>query len=285
MLPSATAIRWGMRLGRWVPAAAMHGGARVAGAIAWRFGSDRRRVIEDNMRHLLTSPVEQRAAARRVLPNLLEATVDLWRLPSCSPEALRTWVAVEGLAGLEEARARGRGVILATAHLGPYELAGGWLAAHGVPVHAMVERMAPETATALAAYRTSTGMQLIDRTSGPRALLQVLRAGEVAALVCDRMVGGGAPGQVVRFGDAWREIPTGPASFARASGAAVVTGMIVRGAAGGARYRLVLDPPVDPSGHTVTSLTAHIGERLAAFVAAHPDQWYNFQPAWRSHAG
>lgn len=285
MLPSATAIRWGMRLGRWLPAAALHRSARVAGAVAWRLPGDRRRVIEENMRHFVSSDAERHRLARRVLPNLLEAATDLWRLPSCPLDSVRSWVAAEGLGGLRAAQARGRGVILATAHLGPYELAGGWLAALGIPVHAMVEHMAPETAAALAAYRTSTGMRLIDRSRGARAVLQVLRAGEVAALVCDRMVGGGAPGLVVPFGDAWREIPTGPASLACSTGAAVVTGAIVRGTSGATRYRLLIDPPVDPAGHTVASLTAHVGARLTALVAAHPDEWYNFQPAWRSHAG
>lgn len=219
---------------------------------------------------------------RLVLPNMLEAVTDLWRLPTLDRDALDRLVDVRGLEHLDAAVAAGHGVILATAHLGPYELAGAWLAHRGYVVHAMVERMPEETGAALAAYRSSTGMQLLDRSSGPRGLLRVLKAGEVAALVCDRMVGAGAPGQVVPFGRGFREIPVGPASFALASGARIVTGSIVRNPFGPGRYQLSLDPPVDPAGHTVVTLTTLIGERLSAMASAHADEWYVFQPAWRN---
>ena len=212
---------------------------------------------------------------------MLEAATDLWRLPSLAGAELDGLVDAHGLEHLDAAVAAGRGVILASAHLGPYELAGAWLAHRGYVVHAMVERLPEETGAALAAYRSSTGMQLLDRSSGPRGLLRVLKAGEVAALVCDRMVGAGAPGQIVTFGQGLREIPVGPASFAIATGARVVTGAIVRSRHGPGRYQLTLDPPVDPGGHTVATLTGHIGERLSAMTVAHADEWYVFQPAWR----
>jgi phosphatidylinositol dimannoside acyltransferase len=145
---------------------------------------------------------------------------------------------------------------------------------------AMVERLNPETAAALAAYRTSTGMQLIDRDTGTRSVLRVLRAGEIVALVCDRMVGAGAPGLVVPMGDAAREVPTGPAALALATGAPVLTGHVVRATTGAARYALVIDPPLSPHGHTVESLTRAITTRLDRVIAQHPAEWYVFQPAW-----
>jgi KDO2-lipid IV(A) lauroyltransferase len=281
MIPSALAIRLGMGVARWCPAPILHATARGGGRLAHLLAGARRHAVQENMRRLVEDASRRPALARRVMPNLAEAAVDLWRLPSLPSSELETLVAPRGLDHVTQAHARGRGVILAGAHLGPYELAGAWLAAQGFPVHAMVETMTPETAEALAAYRTSTGMQLIDRTTGPRALLRVLKAGGIVALICDRMVGEGAPGMMVPFGHATREIPTGPAAFAVATGAPVVTGAVVRSAQPGARYDLEFDPPFDPADHDVPSLTRTIGARLSRQVMAHPDEWYVFQPAWR----
>ena len=270
-----------MRLARWLPAGVLHRLARFAGWIGWHTSHTRRDVIARNLQYLTSDATRARRLGPRVLGNMMEAAVDLWRLPSLDSAALDTLVVASGLEHLDAALATGRGAILATAHLGPYELAGAWLAHRGYVVHAMVERMSAETGAALTAYRSSTGMQLLDRTSGPRAVLRVLKAGEVAALVCDRMVGSGAPGTVVPFGAGRREIPTGPASLAVATGACVVMGRIVRDRARGTGYHLTLDPPLDPAGQTAETLTAHIGQRLSAMAVAHPDEWYVLQPAWR----
>jgi KDO2-lipid IV(A) lauroyltransferase len=273
-----------MRLTGWLPAEAVRAFARIAGSVAWFTWRARRETIDANMRYLVREASRRRALGARVLPNLMEAATDLWRLPSASRDEVAGMVEAQGLEHLQAALLEGRGVILAGGHLGPYELGGAWLASRGFPVHAMVERLPPETAGAMAAYRTSTGMHLIDRSTGPRALLRVLRAGEAVALICDRMVGTGAPGQVVSFGQGSREIPSGPASFALATGARVVTGCIVRREAPGARYVMSLAPPIDPTDHTVTSLTALIGTRLSEMATAHPDEWYVFQPDWRDDA-
>lgn len=270
-----------MWLSGHLPAGVLRGAARLVGHVAWSMAPGRRHVIATNMEYLVADPTARAQRGHRVLPNMLEAATDLWRLPSLDGPGLDRLVDARGLEHLDAAVAEGQGVILATAHLGPYELAGAWLAHRGYAVHAMVERMPEETGAALAAYRSSTGMQLLDRSSGPRGLLRVLKAGDVAALVCDRMVGAGAPGQVVPFGQGFREIPVGPASFAISTGARVVTGSIVRNPVGPGRYQLTLDPPVDPRAHTVATLTAHIGARLSAMAVAHADEWYVFQPAWR----
>ncbi len=277
MIPSARVVRLGIRAARVLPASMLYPLARLAGRVAWALLPARRAVVHRNLAHLGAD----HAHASEVLPNLMEAAIDLWRLPSLTPEAVRGLVQVEGIEHLERARTGGRGVILATGHLGPYELAGAWLAAQGFPVHAMVEGLQPETTAALAAYRTATGMKLIDRGTGTRAVLRALRAGDVVALVCDRMVGEGAPGLHVPMGDTTREIPTGPASLSVATGAPVVTGHIRRREESGPRYVIALDPPLSPEGQDVDGLTRAIGARLDATLRQYPTQWYVFQPAWR----
>ncbi|MEO7966518.1 MAG: lysophospholipid acyltransferase family protein, partial [Gemmatimonadaceae bacterium] len=216
----------------------------------------------------------------------MDAAVDLYRLPTTSREELFQLVAIEGQANLDAALALGRGVIAVTPHLGPYELGGAYLAAGGYAVHAMVEDINPDVNAALALYREATGMKLLSRSRGLRAALRVLKDKEILLLVADRVIGEGSDGVEVRFANGIRSIPTGPASFALASGAPIIIGHIARNPIGGARYLIRLEPPILPestgdSAHDRMRLTAQIAERLSNIVREHPDQWFVFQPEWK----
>lgn len=293
MLPSASLIHGGIVAARVVPPDILYRLARMSGSLGWWIAPGRRAIALDNMRHLVPelTPDKQRELARQLMPNLAEAAVDLFRLPSMTSAQLSALIDVTGFEHLQHALAQGRGVVLVSGHVGPYELGAAWIAAQGIPVTAMVEDLAKETAEALSTYRTATGVRLVTRNTGARQLYRVLKEGDLVALVADRMVGAGAPGVAVPYGDAHRMLPSGPAAFAVSTGALVVVGHIVRKQEKhggqvdphrGARYQLTLGEPIDPRGHETERLTATIGAQLAAVTQRHPDQWYVFQPGWLS---
>jgi KDO2-lipid IV(A) lauroyltransferase len=194
-------------------------------------------------------------------------------------------IAVRGRDHLDAARALGAGVLIVTGHLGPYELGGAWMAALGYPVHAMVEDLDPDVLDALGSYRQATGMRLISMKQGLRAVYRLLQEGQIVLLVADRAIGEGAGrGSVdVPFCDGIRSIPTGPATFAMATGAPIVVGHITLNPAGTPRYLVEFDPPLVPrerGDEERLRLTRLIADRLAAAVRDHPDEWYVFQPQW-----
>jgi KDO2-lipid IV(A) lauroyltransferase len=255
--------------------------------MAYYLAAGRRRTILDNVRRFVpnASRAERRAMARRTFANLMSASVDLFRLPSATREEILATVEVHGREHLDAALALGHGVICVTPHLGPYELGGAWFAAAGYAVNAMVEDIDPETNAALGLYRQATGMKLISRSTGLRATFRVLRGGEVVMLVADRVVGEGSEGIVLPFGEGTRPIPTGPATFALATGSPLIVGHIALKRGGSPRYVIRLEPPIIPerSGNDSSDqlrLTTRLTERMAAAVKAHPDQWYVFQPQW-----
>lgn len=271
-----------MALGRWLPAGAFRALGTVAGALSWFAAPARRAILAANARHFApgATPRDVRAIARRTLRHLMEDATDLFRLPALDRDALLRLVHMEGLDGLQAAHALGRGVIVVTPHLGPYELGAACLATIGLPVHAMVEDLDPETNAALAAYRAATGLRLVSRNSGLRQLYRLLRQGEIALLVADRVIGDGSDGLEVPFGDGVRRVPTGPAAFALATGAPIVVAWIVRGQSRAPRYLVHFDPPIDPEGATREALTRRVAERFDRVIREHPDQWYVFQPEW-----
>lgn len=211
---------------------------------------------------------------------MFEDATDLFRLPSMTRDQILALVHTEGIEELTRLHAQGRGVIVVTPHLGPYELGGALLAVLGLPVHGMVEEIDPDTNSALASYRRATGMQLLSRNTGLRQLYRLLKEGSIVLLVADRVIGEGSEGLLVPFGDAMRSVPTGPAAFAIATGSPIVVGHIVRSQSGSPRYLLHVDPPIEPAGHDRVTLTRLVAARFETFIRQHPDQWYVFQPDW-----
>ena len=288
MIPSATVVRAGVRLLGLMPAAPVRVLARAAGMAAGSLPTTRAATVRGNARRLVPTcdPREQRRIARRTFANLLDAAVDLWRLPTLSRGSLDALVRVEGREHVDAALSLGRGVVVVTPHLGPYELGGAWLAHARYPVHAMVERLDAETNAALALYREATGLRLIPRSAGLRPALRLLRARQIVLLVADRVVGEGADGLEVPFGDGRRAIPNGPAALSIATGAPLVVGHIVRAHAASHRYLIRFEQALDIArsgdGHRDReALTREVGRRLSAVVQAHSDEWFVFQPDWR----
>lgn len=260
----------------------------VAGTLAWAVLTGRRRTLLENLAHLAPDlpPARRRRLARRTFRNLIDAAIHLFRLPSMSRAELLGLVQVEGLEGVREAIALGRGLIIVTGHLGPYELGGAWMAANGYRVHAMVEDLSPEAMAALAQYRSATGMQLVSMKAGLRTVYRLLDDGGIVLLVADRVIGDARGGVEVPFGAGVRPVPTGPATFAMMRGTPIVVGHIVTNPARRPRYLMSFYPPLLPDGRGDEErlrLTRRIAERLAASVQRFPDQWYVFQPQWVNH--
>lgn len=287
MIPSARVVRLAVGLLRVIPAPPVRWLARACARIGFAVARGRRAVLLENQRFLSpnASPRERRARARRTMVHLADAAVDLFRLPSAPREELRELVTISGRDHLDRAIAMGRGVIVVTGHLGPYELGGAWLALSGYPVHAMVEELTPETNAALSLYREATGMKLLSRNRGTRAALRLLREQQLVLLVADRVVGEGSDGVLARFGAGERAVPTGPAALALATGAPIVVGTITRTGSRAPRYLVQLEPPIVAEATSDgradrERLTRRVAERLAAAVVAHPDEWFVFQPEW-----
>lgn len=287
MIPAPRLVRFAVRLLRVVPVTPVRWVARGVGVVAFIVARGRRATLLENQSHLSprASSAARRRLARRTFMNLFDAAVDLFHVPSMRPGELEALIAVRGREHLDAACAMGKGVVVVTPHLGPYELGGAWLATLGYPVHAMVEEIDPETNAALALYREATGMKLISRSRGMRGALRLLHDGQVVLLAADRVVGPGSEGVPVPFGDGVRAFPTGPAALALATGAPIVVGHVARTPSGASRYLVQLEPPIlargtgDANGDR-EALTRRVAGRLASAVLSHPDQWYVFQPQW-----
>ena len=290
LIPSPTVVRAAVRLLRVVPMPIARAVGWVAGTLAWTILAARRRVLLENLSYLASdaSPARRRRLARRTFRNQIDASLHLFRLPSMSREELLGLIQVEGLDRIDEAIALGRGLIIVTGHLGPYELGGAWMAANGYRVHAMVEDLDPETLEAMARYRKATGMELISMTAGIRTVYRLLDDRGIVLLVADRVIGDSRGGVPMPFGRGVRPVPTGPATFAMMRGTPIIVGHIVVNPQRGPRYLMYFYPPLLPEGRGEEErlrLTRLVTEQIATSAQRFPDQWYVFQPQWAGHDG
>ena len=255
--------------------------ARRAADVAAVVLSERRAMVERHLRRTGSS-----GQARDVFRSYARYWLESFRLPDISPAALDAGLHAEGMEHLVAARAAGNGVIMALPHLGGWDFGGAWFAAQGYKTTVVVEPLEPpELFDWFARFRSQLGVSVVPL--GPEAatvLLGVLRAGGIVGLVCDRDIGG--TGVEVEFFGERTTLPSGPATLALRTGAAILpTAVYFDDSVGG--HRGVIRPPLDTARRgsfreDVTRVTQALAAELEAFIRQAPEQWHLLQPNWPS---
>jgi len=187
---------------------------------------------------------------------------------------------MQGVEHLNDALARGRGVVVALPHSGNWDMAGLWFVGRHGAFSTVVERLTPEALYhRFVAYRGSLGFDIVPLTGDEtptRRLLHRLRAGGVVCLLADRDLTGA--GMAVEFFGATARMPLGPARLAAATGATLlVVGCWFTAHGWGIRFH----PPVPvPDRSAVRQATQTVADCFATDIAAHPQDWHMLQPLW-----
>lgn len=187
---------------------------------------------------------------------------------------------------MREALARGKGVLLLTAHLGNWEAAGQLLGRLGVPINVTgFDRETPEIRAVLDQASKAT-FKLIPLTGSPTdviLLVAALRRGEVVAMLGDRPYG--SPSARVPFLGGEAAFPIGAYVMAAIAGAPLVPVFNLREPDG--HYRFFAFPPERPQmpSHDqrdpyLRDCAARFAQRLETVLRRDPLQWYNFFPFW-----
>jgi KDO2-lipid IV(A) lauroyltransferase len=257
--------------------------ARGLGRLLARAVPAERRAVRSNLGRVLAGapPAVIEARVGETFANFGAFFADLLTINRRPSAGLRGYVSsAEGEHHLDAALAAGRGVVLLTAHLGNWELAGRLLESRGGGRTAHVVLSAEQDA-ALERYlrldRAHLRFVTRRRPTSTLGLLAALRRSELVAMQADRPSGGRSDALVPFFGEP-AAFPLGPFVLARAAGAAVVPAVCVM--APGSRYRLDVEPPIwVKPGEEPTALAAVVAW-LERVIRAHPTQWFNFFDAW-----
>jgi phosphatidylinositol dimannoside acyltransferase len=282
------AYRLGERVACALPACLVPAVTWVGGAIAASLMRGRRRMVARHLRRVRGPSLQGRAlrrAVRTTFRSYAAYWLDLFRLCRLDPHHLDARIDADGLEHLDAALAEGRGGIIATPHLGSWDLGGAWLAGRGYPLVAVVERLG--SARLLEWFlevRRRIGIEVVIRgTDVWDRLEEALGRNRLVVLVCDRDLSGrGVP--VELFGEG-TTIPAGPAKLARRCGAPVLPVGIY--ATGGGRHRGVVHPALRPERTADEEadgarLSQQLADELEVLIRRAPEQWHLLQPNWPS---
>ena len=284
-LYSANFWNLGLIVVRRLPRALTTTLARILATVYWHLASHRREVVIENFLPVVNGDRPAAlAAARKMFTEFALKLADLWRFESGADVSGENafW---QGWENFEAARAHGKGVLIVTPHLGNWEIGAAFFVEHGVPMLVLTQ---PEPQAELTemrqASRARRGIETLVVGEDAFAFLEIikrLQAGATVALLVDRPPPATAV-TVELFGQPFAT-SMAAAELARASGCAIVPGIIVRNATG---YAAMIMPEIPYDRATIGNREARLRltqEILRAFEPAirqHVEQWYHFVPIW-----
>ncbi len=271
------------RFVRWLP--------KAMGPLAWLLAAPARRQVTRNLSYVLGSDIRVTATNRRKLRRAVRALfrnsvgnyLDALLLPALDRQEFLQHISIEGREHVEEALALGKGVLLFSAHFGPFEYMNQWFAASGYQVTIPVERLKDERLLRLMVeLRSSSGITYVPLGgSAPmRTIIQALRKNQIVLITADRAVEGES---VVRdFFGAPARLPIGPVNLSIRTGAPLVGAFgwwsspsHINGSFSPLTLGLSMDERKQPD-----VVEAALIKQMEQAISAHPEQWVVFSPVW-----
>ncbi len=229
---------------------------------------------------------ERDTILRAVYRNLGYLLAEFCRMADYTPEQASRFIHYDGLENYLSARARGRGVLVLTGHLGAWELSSFYHSLMGYPMGMVIRRLDnPLVDEYVNRIRCLHGNRVIHKDDFARGLIATMRAGETVGILMDTNM---TPpqGVFVPFFGVAACTASGMARIALKTGASVVPGFlfweqqeqryVLRF---GKELRLVQtdDPEADAMANT--ALFTGVIEQ---YIRQYPEQWLWMHRRWKT---
>jgi Kdo2-lipid IVA lauroyltransferase/acyltransferase len=202
------------------------------------------------------------------------------RFPSLHASNINAWIAYEGLEHYTAAKRAGRGVLVATAHLGNWELSAFAHAVMTEPMNVMVRPLDNRLIDRLVQdRRTRSGNRLIFKRDAARAVLKALRNNEAVGVLIDQNTSENE-GVFIDFFGKPACAGSGFVKLAYRSQAAVVPGFALWDQ-NIKRYVLRFFPAIELTGDERAD-TQRIHAFLEHTIRQYPDQWMWIHRRWKT---
>ena len=230
------------------------------------------------------SEAELKDIAKKVFQNLGKNAVELVNLPKISKKEMHKYVHIKNRERLDAAYAKGKGIIVLTAHLGSWEVMAAALRDYDCPGVTIGKRIYfKKYDDFLNAIRRSHDVEVIYRDDSPRKMLKTLKQNWIVGIVADQDVDS-VDGVFVNFFGRQAYTPSGPVALAKASGAVMLPVFIIREEYG---HTLFVDEPIElrDTGDKEADLiynTQKWSNVVESYVRKYPDQWVWMHRRWKS---
>ncbi len=206
--------------------------------------------------------------------------IDAFRLHRMDGAAVVAAATGEGLGYLDAVRDRGHGGILATGHLGSWDIGALFTAQRRWGMVAVAEVVEPRALfERFVRLREEAGISIVPLVRGGDLLgeleRRIRRDGALATLLADRDLTRRGP-IVEFFGEPCR-LPAGPAALARRTGRPVHVGAFLTAGEG---FHGVVQPPIEVAHLDAHEGTQAVASELERLIGRFPTQWHVFVRNW-----
>lgn len=227
----------------------------------------------------------------RMSRNFAKYLVDFFRFPLLDKEAIRRTIRVQNIEYFDKALAKGKGVILITAHLGNWELGGVLLGLLGYPILAVaLPHKHKKVDDFFNAQRNNKGMGVIPLGRALQQCIRRLNNNEIIALVIDRDFTDKGP--LLEFLGRKAIIPPGAAVLGLKTEATIIPAFLLRNPDD--TFTFVVEKPIEtfqPTTDTGTrkklsdeylvSAMARYLTIVESYIKKYPEQWFMFRQFWK----
>jgi Kdo2-lipid IVA lauroyltransferase/acyltransferase len=253
--------------------------AEIVGTLAYLSAPNARRAVRANL-SVIAPERNGRGLIRRIFVEQTRNYVEIFAIPRLDKKRLLAELRTEGWEHVARAYEKGKGVIFASAHLGPVSVVGQMLLAHGYPVALPIEAERSDFQRAVNRARGGGGLQLI-RTESSRGIFRVLREGKMLGILADRAVTG--VGERVEFFGREALLPSAPVVLSMRTGAPLVPAFAGRS---DGVLTASFEPPIEIPNTGDREADVREGVQrfarvLEEYVRRAPDQWTVFEDFWR----
>jgi len=232
------------------------------------------------VRNLQIAGIADQGVIAGAFRSLARVLIAFAKFPSITRENIRQWIRYDGLENFKAAQARGRGVLVATAHFGNWELSAFAHALMTAPMHIVVRPLDDPRVDALVEQRRAlSGNRIIEKKDAAREILRALKSGGAVGILIDQNTSLDEGVFIDFFG---KKACAGSAfvKLAHHSGAAVVPGYALW-SEDERRYVLRFDPEIEMTGD-VQQDTQRIHTHLESVIRKHPDQYLWIHRRWKT---
>ena len=255
------------------------------GALAYALGI-RRQVVRANL--ILAFPEktqgERDALAWANYRHAGRSVLEVFAAQRLKPPDVAALLEYQGFDLFERLFAQNKGVVVASAHLGAWELLASACGRRGIPMNLVTRALKGNSNAAIQGARRRSGLTEIPPKGALTAGAAALRRGEVVVNLVDQNM---LPkrGVFVRFFGAWACTTPAATLLAMRSGAPVIVAVAVNLPDG--RTRLCVEGPfeVPTSGsisHRVRAHTQMLVAVVERYVRAEPTQWFWLHRRWKT---
>ncbi len=243
-----------------------------------------RRFVKGNLKVIFPDKDNKflRTVERQVFRNFAKYLVDFFRFEKLDRAYIKKNVKLENLHYFDQELAKGRGVIVLTAHIGNWELGGVVLAQLGYPRWAVaLSHKHKQVDDFFVNQRSRKGVNVIPMGKAVRRCIAEIRNNHMLALVGDRDFT--EKDILVDLFGKPTHFPEGPAALSLVTGASIVPGFMLRNTDDS--FTLRIEKPVEfkPSGDKAKDLKGLISvyrDIFEEYIRNYPEQWYVFRRFW-----